>query len=1566
MTRAADGTLIPVGAARVEISPTNAVRLMGYAARAQSPAPTQILQPIHARALAIGSDPQAALLITLDNCILPAAVADDIRNRLSTSLRLAPERIALAVTHTHSAPCLSGAAPNIFALDITPADQAAVEAYTRFLVGRVQEAAAAALKDRQPARLAWGQGSARFAKNRRTAGGPVDHDLPLLRVTSPEGRLRAVLVSYACHCTTLGGDVNATHGDWAGSAALSIEREAPGAVALVAIGCGADSNPDPRGSLELADRHGNAIAAEARRLLALPLTPLTSAPSCQLKILPLPFQPHFTRAQWEQRATNSGIVGHHARKWLARLDAGAILPESLPYPVQTWVFGDQLAMVFLGGEVVVDYSLRLKRELDPSRVWINAYANDVPCYIPSRRILSEGGYEAESSLWYYDRPQQLSPDVEDQILGAVRDLLPAGFRMDPRDAEHPPALSPEKARGAFRVAPGFQVDLAAAEPLLDSPVAVDFGADGRVWVCEMRDYPSGLGGDGIAGGRVKRLADDDADGRLDRAEVIAEALPFPTGVMAWRDGVLVCAAPDVWWIHPRGPGDPEAAAGCQPASGWTAERLLSGFATHNFQARVNGLRWGMDGWVYGSGGLFGGTITVVRTGKVVDCQNRDFRFRPDTGDFEALSGVSQQGRTRDDFDEWFGNDNSTLLWHFPLPDRYTRRNPHAITSGARHVLPGDGDVGRLFPSSRTLERFNDPHTANRLTSACGPEIYRDDLLGGSLRGNAFVCEPVHNLVRRAVLETDGPTFRTRRAPDEFAAEFLASTDSWFRPVEVRTCPDGALWVVDLHRFVVEHPRWIPEDRLRELDVRDGEGTGRLWRVVPVGAPARPLRDLTRLKPDDWIALLASTHGVERDLAHRLLVERAATLPDLGDRLRQAATRSTDAAARAQRLALQGGIGAFDPGALAVAWTDADPRLRRFAVRLAESLPDRSIVPPGLLDLAVDPDPGVRFQLALSLGEFADPAAARALSRIAMADGTNTWIRTAVLSSVLTFPAAFAGEFASASRSNAALAELRRAVADSLMAAEAAEAVGVWIRGSFPATEALDATAQAEALHLLSGLATHPGLMDRLHSEGDAAVAGALAGFQETLGTTAGALARDPTAAADVRIGAIALLGERARTDPDRAGELLRLLDGDPPPAVRAAVVAALRRQTSPALPRGILNGWSARPPGQRAVLLEILLSRDVWTETLLSAVERGEVHAAELSPAQRQQMRASSRDSIRDPAIRLWPAAESDRAAVVTRFKAVLPTAGDPESGQPHFERLCASCHQVRGVGHAVGPDLSPFRAKPAADFLTAILDPNAAIEPRFRAWTVGLKDGRSLTGVVHDESSSGLTVVQAGGLRERVPRSDLADLTPAERSLMPEGLETDLTPEQLADLVAWLKQSPAVFGGAPAGQVAAARRRFRSEAAAPPSDLQANFAPLPYPSWLGPLPMFFCRATDGQSFVRWRAPGTRNRWQFPAAMGFASNPAGRFTLWVNGREALEFDLSLEGARWAREDGGVALSYRVSENNAEDSNGVLEIALAPDWAGAGEDPVRFEVRGAPAGSQRWFGLYDVRPVMEGP
>jgi neutral ceramidase len=434
----APGTdLIPVGVARIDITPEEPIRLTGYGNRT---APSEGVEArLWAKALAIGDDRDgAAVLITADLIGVPREMTEEVARRLSGA-GIRREQIAVAATHTHTGPSLTGVLPFIFSTPLTPGEQVVVDRYSRQVVDRLEQVAQAALADRRPARLAWGQGSAGFAANRRvlkdgkwtgfgvTPSGAVDHDLPVLAVSSPDGTLRAVVTGYACHATTLEGKHNVVHGDWPGLAQTLIEQQHPGAIALVTIGTGADANPNPRGSLTDVERHAREIAGEVARLLETRLVPLTRSPAGRFQYLDLVFDRLPTRAEWQERATQKGADGFFGRAMLERLDRGGELPRTVPYPVQTWSFGDDLAMVFLAGEVVADYGLRLKRELDGSRLWVNAYSNDVAFYVPSRRMIPEGGYEVDRSMTYYGQPARLAEGTEDQIVAAVRELLPSGF-----------------------------------------------------------------------------------------------------------------------------------------------------------------------------------------------------------------------------------------------------------------------------------------------------------------------------------------------------------------------------------------------------------------------------------------------------------------------------------------------------------------------------------------------------------------------------------------------------------------------------------------------------------------------------------------------------------------------------------------------------------------------------------------------------------------------------------------------------------------------------------------------------------------------------------------------------------------------------------------------------------------------------------------------------------------------------------------------------------------------------------------------------------------------------------
>ena len=434
---AAPTGLIPVGVAAIDITPPEPVRLTGYGNREQ---PTgEVRQRLWAKALAFGSDPDAAVLIAVDVIGVPRALSDGVAKRLANA-SVRREQFVLSATHTHTGPALAGVLPYIFNVPATSEQQQVIDRYTAALADRLEQVARTALADRRPSRLAWAQGRAGFAANRRvikdgkwtgfgvTPDGSVDHVVPMLAVHGADGALRAVLVNYACHATTLEARDNFVHGDWPGAAKELIQRRHPDAAAIVTIGTGADANPNPRGGgLPDVEKNATAIADEVDRLLATTLRPLTSAPHGRMTTIDLQLAPLPARPEWEARAKKDTPEGFQARAILAQLDRGQPVPAAAPYPVQTWSFGDDLAMVFLGGEVVADYGLRLERELDAARLWVNAYSNDVAFYVASRRQIPEGGYEVDRSMVFYGQPSRLGDGTEDRIISTVRQLLPSSF-----------------------------------------------------------------------------------------------------------------------------------------------------------------------------------------------------------------------------------------------------------------------------------------------------------------------------------------------------------------------------------------------------------------------------------------------------------------------------------------------------------------------------------------------------------------------------------------------------------------------------------------------------------------------------------------------------------------------------------------------------------------------------------------------------------------------------------------------------------------------------------------------------------------------------------------------------------------------------------------------------------------------------------------------------------------------------------------------------------------------------------------------------------------------------------
>ncbi|MBM3900679.1 MAG: hypothetical protein FJ379_01085 [Verrucomicrobia bacterium] len=570
-------------------------------------------------------------------------------------------------------------------------------------------------------------------------------------------------------------------------------------------------------------------------------------------------------------------------------------------------------------------------------------------------------------------------------------------------------LSPDEELKTFRLAdPGLVVEPVASEPDVESPVAMAWDESGRLFVVEMRDYPNSE-----SGGRIRQLEDRNQDGHWEQVTVFAEGLPFPTSVLPWSGGVLVTAAPELLFLKDND-GD-----------GRAEERhvLFTGFRPGNPQLRVNGLMWGLDGWVHGANGRSDGELRAIeilrdhqwvrvedlpeaeRTTRLQprSLRGRDFRFQPGTGRFETLAGRSQFGLARDDWGNRFLSWNTIPLRHEVFPDHFLERQ---TTTAGQDVLLDclpSGDVGQVFPRTPPPLVFNN-ESASHFNALSGLHLLRSPTLGPGYSGNAFVSESLRNLVHRRVLVPEGSTFRAeRREPD--GTEFLASTDPWFHPVNVATGPDGALYVADFYRRFVEHPAWVATEMRAQVDWATGHRHGRLWRIRRAGKPLMRHEDLALLDARSWVRRLESPNGWTRDTVHRLLVTRddQTVGPDLRRLIRSDARPET----RAQALRIAAQLGLLSRKDLDDAGRDSHPRIReQVAWILAEPKDpewnprnDPASPSPRLLDrLASDPDPRVKLATALAIGsEVEDHRRERLLDRIVQST-SDRWIRLAAASS----------------------------------------------------------------------------------------------------------------------------------------------------------------------------------------------------------------------------------------------------------------------------------------------------------------------------------------------------------------------------------------------------------------------------------------------------------------------------------------------------------------------------------------------------------------------------------------
>jgi hypothetical protein len=414
------------GIARLDITPETPIYLSGYASR-NRPSEGKIHE-LWAKAIAIEDAKGSRVVIVGTDLIgLPRSMAELVAARVQKQYGLERARLLLNSSHTHTGPLIKG---NLEMFELKPEEQEAVQKYAVTLADKLVTVIGAALADLRPAVLSFGNGRVTFGQNRRqrnqdgsvqiggNPAGPSDPDVPVLRIASPDGKLRAILFGYACHNTTLTGQFYQLSGDYAGFAQIELEKANPGAAAVFLMLCGADQNPNPRSSLELAEQHGKTLAGEVNRVMAATMQPVRGPVLAAFQLVDLPFK-HHTREMFEAKVNDKNPhVARHARSMLRSYDERRPI-RKYPYPVQAIAFGKDAAIIALGGEVVIDYALRAKKEFGGKGLIVAGYSNDVMSYIPSVRILREGGYEADSSMIYYGLPGPYSEQVEELIFAAM-------------------------------------------------------------------------------------------------------------------------------------------------------------------------------------------------------------------------------------------------------------------------------------------------------------------------------------------------------------------------------------------------------------------------------------------------------------------------------------------------------------------------------------------------------------------------------------------------------------------------------------------------------------------------------------------------------------------------------------------------------------------------------------------------------------------------------------------------------------------------------------------------------------------------------------------------------------------------------------------------------------------------------------------------------------------------------------------------------------------------------------------------------------------------------------------
>jgi putative membrane-bound dehydrogenase-like protein len=946
------------------------------------------------------------------------------------------------------------------------------------------------------------------------------------------------------------------------------------------------------------------------------------------------------------------------------------------------------------------------------------------------------------------------------------------------ESNRPPHAASIPARNqvaGFQVKPGFRIELVAEEPAVASPIAMAFDENGRLFVLERKDA-SRQRETNDPSGRIRLLEDTEGHGEFRKSSVYADSLPWASAIACYGGGVFVATRPEILFVRDS------------KTNGIVDVRtpIFAGFDGTNLfgvQALPNNFNWGLDNRIHAASAGVAAFVpqSEARDAPLAHLTEADFSFDPRALTIRAEAGPGQSGLTFDNLGRKFTCDPTRPLRSPRYESRYMDRNPFFapppqmvdVASPATTIyrLRSGGVPGPVAEASRMMNELS--HTEARttnvlvatwLTNAQGCVIYRGNAFPSNYVGNAFIIDPSAQVVHRFVLREAGFDITAARALDEKSTEFVLSTNAPFCPTQIINGPDGALYIADK---------------------QDGRDRGRIYRIVPLGFEQPPPPRLGKANTYSLVATLSHPNGWHRDTAARLLYERRD--PAAAALVAKELTVARSPLARIAALHVLDGLGGLTSARILKGLQDPDERVREHAVRLSERLVQGRTIPDDvwgrMASLTADPSPRVRYQLAFTLGELRRPEAVQVLAGLFMQTPDNVWMQAAIFSSL--------GDDAGSLLANLANdPRVRGSAIGGEFLRRLATMIGVRDRAE-DGTRVLNYISQAP-LEPQSALALLESLGDGLRQSGSSL---GLLDSQDVCGKYY-ALASEAVANyatfAQIQLEAIRLLGVGPYTLGGVGDFLLLPFDTGEPETMQAAAIDALGRFDDPRIALNLLQRWNVLSPALRNRAVDALLARTNRVETVLTALETGRINAAALSATHINFLRTHRDSSLSQRATRLFGSVPRQRPEAVRQFRPALGLKGVAERGREIFVGRCAACHQRNLAGLAIGPDLASAKTYGKEQTLMAILQPNGDIRPDYLTHVVETAGGENLVGLLREENALTITLRQLNGREIVLPRDNIQYLQAQSWSLMPAGMETGLTPKDMAGLLEYLQQATA------------------------------------------------------------------------------------------------------------------------------------------------------------------------------